>query len=173
MAKYGLLLFQLPTGAQTVIWGSDSSKTTAELWNLFPRLRFPVRLEERVKRLAIHAGLARRGADVAVATSQQRLGVRELEARQVLVARLFPRKAGKVAGRAARLQIVSHVFRLQNTAGVKRRQLLHQVLELPHIARPGFAEKRFIESRRRGQALAVAPGKSLQEKTGQVRDVFR
>src|ERR1039457_7022579 len=67
------------------------------LRNLFPSLRVPVALEEGVKRFAIHLCLARGGADVAVATSQDGLGVRELEACQVLFPSLFPRQAGKMA----------------------------------------------------------------------------
>src|ERR1017187_4546598 len=105
--------------------GSRFPEFTWELWNLFPSLRIPVSLEESVKRLAIHASLARRGADVAVATSQEGLGVRELEARQVLFPRLFPWQAGKVADRVGWLQVIGDVRRLQNAAGVKRREVLH------------------------------------------------
>src|ERR1035441_1289802 len=102
--------------------GSRVPSIPWKVWNLFPSLEVPVALEEGVKRLAIHLCLARGGADVAVATSQDGLGVRELEAGQVLFPRLFPRQAGKMAVGGGRLQIVGDVFRLENAAGVKRRQ---------------------------------------------------
>src|ERR1017187_5916682 len=152
-------------------YGESIPQHSWKLWNLFPSLRVPVALEEGVKRLAIHLCLARGGADVAVATSQAGLGVRDLEACQVFPPRLFPRQAGKMAVGGGRLEIVGDVFRLENAAGVKRRQPFHEVLELPEIARPRMAEKRFIESGRGGEALTVAPGKALQEETRQVRNV--
>ena len=70
-----------------------------------PQPAVPVPLQEGVERLAIHARLARRGADVAVAAGQHGLGVGELETRQVLLPRLFPRKAGELARPRRRLQV--------------------------------------------------------------------
>ena len=58
------------------------------MWNLFPSLRISVPLEESIERLSVDAGLARGGADVAVATRQEGLSIRELEACQIAFSRL-------------------------------------------------------------------------------------
>ena len=126
------------------------------LGNGFPSLLLPVSLEQRVKGLPVHPGLARGSAQIAPAAGQHGLRIGDLKAGQVPLSRILPGKRGKAAGRRRIRSILLDVFRPQHSAGVQRRQPLHHVLQLAYIARPTFLQKRLIELRRPRQALAIA-----------------
>ena len=76
--------------------GEFIPRISGSIWGIgFPSLLISFPLQERVKGLAVHAGLARRGADIAAAAGQHGLRVGAFKAGQVLFPRILPGKRGK------------------------------------------------------------------------------